>query len=181
MIGISQGRFELRGEFAGFIRTATGKRRMLLRAGFDDWRLKMPKDLRRQWADRLTPGHNIAVVGVEQRDEWSGTVRRVVSQVQLLTPPVSASRPDPCATCTVRVCAKKNCWKSGGKELWEALQAQIDERGLSENVKLKAVGCLGNCKRAPNAIAEDRHHERCGPAAAGAILARATAHSGSAV
>jgi len=174
MICSPQLRFELRGEFGGFIRTASGKRRMLLRNGADEWRLKVPKPIRQQLSGQLTPGHQIAVAGVEHRDSWSGAVRRVVSQVQLLTIHVSPPTPSPCASCTIRVCAKKNCWKSGGKELWVALQQQIDERGIGDAVKLKAVGCLGNCKRAPNAVAADRHHERCGASAAGTMLAQVT-------
>src|SRR3712207_5524131 len=101
MVALPRSRFELRGEFAGFIRTASGKRRMLLRSGADEWQLKVPKELRRQLVPHLSPGHNIAVLGIEERDEWSGAVRRVVSQVQLLTFQKPALPPGPCSTCTI--------------------------------------------------------------------------------
>ncbi len=172
MSGLPPVKFELRGEFTGFIRDDAGKRRMVLRRGTEEWRLKVRKDLRSQLADQLQPGQHIAVSGLEESNERSGSVRRVVLGVEVIDrSPAHGLQPAPCAVCTVRVCAKKNCWRNGGKELWEALQREITVGGMAEKVKLKAVDCLDNCKRAPNAAAKNRFYQRCAAGSAAAILA----------
>jgi (2Fe-2S) ferredoxin len=170
----SRSRFELRGEFAGFVRNAEGKRRMLLRARGEEVSLKVPKELRRRLDGLLHPGHVLAVAGVEKRDPFDGTVKRVVSHARLLSAP-APPRPAACAACPIRICAKKNCWRSGGKQLWETLGRRVEELGLAGRVELKATGCLGKCKCAPNVVAGERHHGRCSTAEADAILARAVA------
>lgn len=168
--------FELRGQFAGFFRTIFGKRRMILRAGGEDHELKVPKELRRELAGALVPGVEIVVTGFERPEDFTGRMRRVVSHIHFLTrPPVP---PDACATCTIRVCTKKNCWKQGGRELWHTLETRLAEQGLTDAVRLKAVDCLDNCKRAPNLELHHRLHQRGTPARVGEIVAQIAAELG---
>jgi hypothetical protein len=153
---LHESEFEVKGQFAGFVRDEQGKRRLLLQAGEETLFFKLPGSLRKQFADRLVTGHSIVVSGVEQRDQLSGWVRRIISRLQFLE-----VQPVACGHCTIRVCAKKNCWKSGGKELWQALEQEIASAGLIGAVRLKAVGCLDRCKRAPNLDCGDIELERC--------------------
>jgi predicted metal-binding protein len=149
--------FELRGEFAGFIRTVQGKRRMVLRTDGEEHLLKVPKELRHQLTTSLAPGTKVAVTGDEVVEEGEHAPKRVVSQVQRLT----SSGEAVIIHCPIRVCSKKNCWRSGGKELWHALEASLARRGLSDSVPLETVDCMDHCKRAPNAEWEGREFLRC--------------------
>ena len=69
----------------------------------------------------------IAVTGHEVIEEGGRGPKLVVSSVHLVT----ASGLEVPAGCPIRVCTKKNCWRSGGKELWHALEAELAERGLT--------------------------------------------------
>ena len=158
--------FELRGEFAGFIRTVQGKRRMVLRTDQEDHLLKVPRDLRHHLASTLSPGSHIAVSGEEELDEGKSDPKRVVSKVQLLTPSGTAVP----ILCPIRVCTKKNCWRSGGKQLWHALEESLARRGLADAVQLEAVDCLDDCDRAPTAEWQGCKFHRCTPADAEKIV-----------
>ena len=151
--------FELHGEFAGFIRTLLGKRRMVLRTGREDCFLKVPKALRHRLTGSLYPGSKIAVTGYEVMEEGGRGPKLVVSSVHLVT----SSGLEVPAGCPIRVCTKKNCWRSGGKELWHALEATLAERGLTGVVQLEGVDCLDHCKRAPNAEWQGCEFHRCHP------------------
>ncbi len=160
MSHLCESKFETRGEFVGFIRDESGKRRMLLRTGEqEELCFKLPGELRKRFADLLLPGRVVVVSGVEQHNKVGGWIRRVISKLEFLgapEPAANAHRP-------IRVCAKKNCWKQGGKELWQTLEQKLETAGLTDVIKLKAVGCLDHCKRAPNLACGHTHLERCTP------------------
>jgi NADH:ubiquinone oxidoreductase subunit E len=78
----------------------------------------------------------------------------------------------------IRLCTKKKCWKNGGKELWYGLEREIDESGLTGVVRLKAVGCLDNCKRGPNLEIEGCLHGRCNRRDAAALIRQIAGTSG---
>jgi (2Fe-2S) ferredoxin len=151
--------FELRGEFAGFIRTIQGKRRMVLHADHENWLLKVPKDLRHHLTTTLSPGSKIAVTGEEFFEEGHDGPKRVVSKVQFLTP---SGETIP-IHCPIRICTKKNCWRSGGKQLWQALEESLVRRGLAESVQLEAVDCMDHCKHGPNVEWQGCEYHRCSP------------------
>lgn len=164
-----QATFELTGMFEGFARNAEGKRRMLLRlSGGDVIELKVPKEIRKEFSDRLCPGAEVSVSGIEKRKLFRA-VKRIVSQLRILSDIGGQRRV--CAKCPIRVCSKKNCWKQGGKELWKYLEKRIEEEGLSEIVELKDVGCLKNCDYAPNICYNRKVRGECSKQDADAILA----------
>ncbi len=49
----------------------------------------------------------------------------------------------------LHVCMETSCIVQGSSEIKEALQAQMDERGLTETCQVKGVGCMGLCARGP--------------------------------
>jgi sirohydrochlorin cobaltochelatase len=50
----------------------------------------------------------------------------------------------------VLICTKgKTCRKRGAKEVYCALQQQIEDQGLEDEIRLKKVDCLGRCGRGP--------------------------------
>ncbi len=181
--------FELAGSYGGFVFTPEGKRRLLLRAGDgQEHLLKVPRLLRRRMIGKFTPGEPVRVAGTEEIDPATGKSKRVVDRVlppdaapaSLLVDLAAVSGPAsppaaPAVVCTVRVCAKKSCWRRGGRELWDALVQARDAAGLADRVELRQTGCLDRCKHGPNADAGRREHSRCSPRDAAAILAQAAA------
>ncbi len=170
--------FELTGEFGGFIYTDAGKRRMVLRAGEREYLLKVPKELRRRVIANFRPGEEVFVTGVEERDAVTGAtsrwlVTRVQSAASARAPAEAAAPPWRGASGPILVCVKKNCWRAGGRELWHALERELDAQGLAAAMELKAVHCLDRCKQAPNAEWRGCAFRRCAPADATAIVAHA--------
>ena len=120
--------------------------------------VKVPKALRHRLTGALSPGSRIFVTGHEKWEEGRGP-KLVVASVHLVT----ATGLEVPAGCPIRVCTRKNCWRSGGRELWQALEITLAERGLTGVVELRGVDCLDHCKRAPNAEWQDYEFHRCSP------------------
>lgn len=53
---------------------------------------------------------------------------------------------------SILVCQKSDCRKRGGKEICEALEEHLREKGLEEHVTIKSTGCMKRCKAGPNVI-----------------------------
>ena len=167
--------FEMAGQFGGFVFTEAGKRRMLLRCGEETCLLKVPRLLRRRIIGKFGLGESIRVAGLQERDPATGVLKQIVSQVL-----PSGGHPVPMAAvvaCTIRVCAKKNCWRQGGQELFQAIDRQLDALGRPENIKLKAVGCLDHCKQAPNVECGSHVYKGCTPRDAEAMVTRIASRS----
>lgn len=124
--------------------------------------LKVPKHLRKALKESLNPGEKLVASG--NLDTVNGSERRVVWRVRV-------AGGAECVSCPIRVCARKNCWRNGGKELWKNLERQIAAAELGGVVKLKAVDCLDECKHGPTAECAGRIHRRCAPHDAAQILA----------
>lgn len=52
----------------------------------------------------------------------------------------------------VLICGKSNCWKRGGKEVYQQVEACLQRQGLTEAIEIKQTGCLSQCKKAPNMV-----------------------------
>ena len=55
--------------------------------------------------------------------------------------------------CTVRICQGTGCVSAGSRKLTEALQTEIDARGL-DDVEIKRTGCHGFCERGPIVVTD---------------------------
>ena len=171
--------FDLTGEFGGFVFTAAGKRRMVLRSGGQDYLLKVPRLLRRRVIGTFRAGQVLRVAGAQELDGRGAVSRRVAEQIvpdgsNFVPPPVQARA----TVCTVKVCAKKNCWRSGGQEIFKALKQEAAAGGLADRVEIKAVGCLDRCKQAANLDTPWREYRHCTARDAKSILAEVAAALG---
>ena len=137
---------------------------MVVRVGSEEVYLKVPKQLRRELDALLVSGDEIIAEGHDEAEHDGPPRRRIVEQVRLVRG--EARR----GLATIRICAKKNCWRRGGQELWRELEQKIESAGLGDRVRLKAVGCMDHCKRGPNVEAADRHFHHCTARRAGEIL-----------
>ena len=177
--------FELTGNFGGFVFTEEGKRRMLLSQGGQDRLLKVPRILRRRIIGKFRTGEPIRVAVTEERNPDTGQLKQIVSHVMPSGAPEGAVETDfaevpsssvmPAVSCMVRVCSKKNCWRKGGRELWEALRQEAGASGhAASNIEIRQVGCLDRCKQAPNVDCGNRVYSRCSPHQASTIIDQAT-------
>ena len=146
--------FTFTGEFAGFIRLANGKRRLVLRALSQEMIFKVPREMREELEGMLLRGGTITVHGVEEHE---GEHHEFVVSALDLGP---GNRPE---ACLIRICDKKNCWKQGGREVAHALKEELENAGLSRMVRVKLVGCLDCCKRAPAMACNEHFMECCTP------------------
>ena len=163
--------FDLTGEFGGFIFTAAGKRRMVLHAGGQDYLVKVPRLLRRRVIGTFRAGQVVRIVGTQEIDGRRVAEQIVLGGVEAVPPPAQTRA----TTCTVKVCAKKNCWRTGGQEIFKALKQEAAACGLAERVEIKAVGCLDRCKQAPNLDTPWREYRHCTVRDAQSILAEVAA------
>ncbi len=157
--------------------TESGKRRMLLEAD-REWLLKVPRILRRRIIGKFRVGDLLRVAVTEERDPETGVLKPVVSHVlpETADSGTGVSRlasAAPVGSCVVRVCSKKNCWRQGGRELWDALARQLAASGHAERIEIRQVGCLDRCKQAPNVDGAQRVYSHCSPHEAGEIIAQA--------
>lgn len=57
---------------------------------------------------------------------------------------------------TILVCQKSDCCKRGATSLMKALQTELNDRGLAEQVKIRGTGCMKQCKAGPNLVMPDK-------------------------
>ena len=153
--------FDLTGEFGGIVLTGAGKRRLRLRVGGTERLLKAPRELRRRLIGRFRPGQTIRVSGTEERHDPEGADKWVVSAVLPVDGAANAAGTASTPTAPIRVCAKRDCWRQGGRELYAALEHGLEARGLDGQVRLKAVNCLDRCKQGPNIDWGREEFSRC--------------------
>jgi NADH:ubiquinone oxidoreductase subunit E len=60
------------------------------------------------------------------------------------------------AKATILVCQKSDCVKRGADGVCQALQGALRDRGLADQVTIKATGCMKNCKAGPNLVMPDK-------------------------
>lgn len=57
---------------------------------------------------------------------------------------------------TILVCQKSDCCKRGGNAVIQALQSELADRGLAEQVTIRGTGCMKQCKAGPNVVMPDK-------------------------
>ncbi len=165
--------FCLEGRFIDFvIKDGYKLKGLLLATSEGECYIKLAKHLRAAFDLRLPAGTWLQVVGEKKFYKDTGEVKfkaervmaargsvEITEEVPTLTTPSekpkekSASR---AKSSNILVCQKSSCMKRGGKQLCQALAASISERGLEDQVTIKATGCMKQCKAGPNLIMPDK-------------------------
>ena len=160
--------FRLRGQFLGFV--APDAKQIRLATPTGEFTVKLPKELRPGLNRELTLGDWLEVIGSQTRDLESGKLKlkaeRVLtlpqSQPATTTPselvPIQAipnAQSRPYRKAEILVCQKSDCCKLGGNALMRELQAELNQRGLTD-IQLKGTGCMKRCKAGPNLIMPDK-------------------------
>lgn len=174
----SKSEFMLQGQFLSFA-AKDGYKLKYLRLATPDgeqW-IKLPKELRGSLYRSLVPGSWIQVYGYRKVCLKKGTIALKAYQVNpvvggmngageiKLDPVQFTSAIDPIPQVAAQtetkpecilVCQKSDCCKRGAKALVAALQTELDDRGLSDQVKIKPTGCMKRCKAGPNLVMPDK-------------------------
>lgn len=125
----------------------------------EEYSIKVAKELRGKLAKHLEPGCWLKVTGMRKYELHKGEVKYKAYRIQLLEEEISqncASKPTSSkkgkAKAKVMFCQKSTCWKKGGKAAYQLLQNELEKRGIADQVDIKTVGCLKQCKKAPNMV-----------------------------
>ncbi|MGH1394991.1 MAG: (2Fe-2S) ferredoxin domain-containing protein [Trichormus sp.] len=151
--------FCLEGRFIDFVIKDGYKLKGLLVGTYDgEYYVKLAKNLRYSFDWRLQPGTWLQVAGEKKCDRKSGKValkaERVMAATGHISTPTQTKAPQKKAT--ILMCQKSDCMKRGGKSLCQALEAALSDRGLEDQVTIKATGCMKNCKAGPNIVMPDK-------------------------
>ncbi|AFY65880.1 (2Fe-2S) ferredoxin domain-containing protein [Geitlerinema sp. PCC 7407] len=128
--------------------------------------IKIPKEDRFRLPEVLSLGVWVHVEGERKVDFKKGLVKHKahtivptsVEQTGGATSPAAAQPPAPATAkpACILVCRKSDCWKRGGREVSAALQTNLRDRGLDEQVTIKETGCMKRCKAGPNIVMPDK-------------------------
>ncbi len=129
-----------------------------LRTHRGDIEIKVAKVLRDRWRpESLCPGMIVEISGREIYDALTGRTKFKADVVH--TPSMSVLRPEVLPTETRRCQQSAQpegtiliCRKCQEKSVCKALTAELENRDLSDCVKVKFTGCLKRCKAAPNVV-----------------------------
>lgn len=170
----------LKGQYAGAYRSDKGKvKGLMLQAGAEEYSIKLPKYLRPMLVRELVPGDFVQVWAYLEDERWRAinvlplpeceaeTLRQQWSD---LTPVTELPQPQPQRMC-IEVCSKGKCFKQGGRQVYDDLQAAVDSDPELSHVSVKATGCMKACKHGPNLrLPSGKMLHRATPAAALAQL-----------
>ena len=137
-----------------------------------EYEVKVSKELRNRLSEirkQLKLGCSLKVVGKKEYKVNKGKVKYEADLVEFLEKPQSkfvedSDSPLDRQSSTIEAqaqvkpkakvlfCQKSTCWKKGGKAAYEALQEELENRGLADRVTIQKTGCLKQCKKAPNMV-----------------------------
>ena len=123
-----------------------------------EYTIKVAKELRKKLNIKLEPGCLIKVTGVRKNEIHKQKVSYKAYNIELLKKPVSKTVKSSSSSATaipkakVLFCQKSTCWKNGGKEAFQRMKAELENRDIADRVEMKTVGCLKQCKKAPNIV-----------------------------
>ncbi|MDJ0901070.1 MAG: (2Fe-2S) ferredoxin domain-containing protein [Xenococcus sp. MO_188.B8] len=133
----------------------------------EEYSIKVAKELRSKLAKHLTSGCWLKVTGMRKYELHKGQVKYKAYRVELLAEKLSQHFASDTTDISkiakpkakVLFCQKSTCWKKGGKSACQLLKAELEKRGIADQVDIKTVGCLKQCKKAPNmVIMPDKAH-----------------------
>jgi (2Fe-2S) ferredoxin len=150
--------FSLEGKFLSFEFEDGYKRKYLrVKTVEGEYRVKLAKYLRSSLGLELQPGDVVRIFGERKFDSKKGSLKLkaerviVIDRQQPMTPATLVKQQTK-AKASILVCQKSDCMKRGGKAVCQALQASLSDRGLENEVEIKATGCLKQCKAGPNLV-----------------------------
>lgn len=154
--------FSLEGRFLSFeVEDGYKIKRLNLATADGQICIKLSKEARASVRGVLTPGDWVWVFGEQYLDRDTEATKykaylikqAVPGQTPALSIPESVEeKPKSPPKATILVCQKSDCMKRGGKAVCQRLQQELADRGLTDRVAVKGVGCMKECKAGPNLV-----------------------------
>lgn len=124
-----------------------------------EYTIKVAKELRKKLNTKLKPGYSIEVTGIRKNEIHKQKISYKAYNIKLLRKPVSETAKSPSSKkvtaipkAKVLFCQKSTCWKNGGRAAFQCMKEELENKGIAERVEMKTVGCLKQCKKAPNIV-----------------------------
>lgn len=162
--------FQAVGEFIGVIFKNDDKIKYLrVMISAQEYRVKLPKELSHNFDPNLSIGSWLEISGTKTIGRKKGVLKLEALSLSITSPPSTSSvqgsdlqtaiakkKKSAC----ILICQKSDCWQHGGKEVYQQLEEELRDRGISDQVQLQKTGCQKQCKKAPNLVImpnKDRH------------------------
>jgi (2Fe-2S) ferredoxin len=166
--------FNLQGRLLGFVFEDGYKLKYLrLATAEGELCIKMAKPLRVSFDRSLMPGDWVRVAGETKLDRKTGESKQKAYILERTAPAVThaplkvSAAPAPAAQpkATILVCQKSDCCQRGARQVCQAIEASLRERGLEDRVTVKGTGCIKQCKMGPNVVVmpDKTRYSRCHP------------------
>jgi (2Fe-2S) ferredoxin len=153
--------FTLEGRFLGFeIEDGFKIKRIQLATADGEFSIKLSKESRASVQGVLTPGDWLNISG--EKVTKDGEVKYKAYRIIQASPgqPTNAQpthkQPKKQPKAAILVCQKSDCMKRGGTKICQALQTELSDRHLTDQVTIKGTGCMKQCKAGPNLIMPDK-------------------------
>jgi (2Fe-2S) ferredoxin len=166
--------FSLIGQFEGYALSQSGKvRRLHLETSQGLCSVKLTHAscidlLRGVLSESIQRGSWLEVTGVQKIDPQGGVKSLKAERVMVATFPKELDPPcvglldlpivQQSAKAKVLVCQQSSCRKRGSKQIQWAVEREIGDRALDQQVCVKAVGCLKHCSKGPNLVINKTHY-----------------------
>lgn len=122
--------------------------------------VKLAKHLRAAFDLRLPPGTWLKITGVKKYDSETGEIKlkaeRIMASLGNEDTREALDDIKPAKKVTILMCQKSDCMNRGGKAVCQALEKELRDRNLSNQVTIKGTGCMKNCKAGPNLVMPDK-------------------------
>jgi (2Fe-2S) ferredoxin len=121
--------------------------------------IKLSKEARVSIGRPLTPGEWILATGRQKRDD--GEIKFKAYSISRISPTLQheESQPKPLersVTQTILICQKSDCCKRGAIAIRQMLEAEVSDRNLDNQIRIKGTGCMKDCKAGPNLVMPDK-------------------------
>jgi (2Fe-2S) ferredoxin len=165
---------KLEGRFLQWQKSKSGKPKgILIQTSTVVQSVSVGKNLRVLLSDLLTPNMSISLQAKVKKKRLVAKFLVLIPSdgctvSQLMLQPTSNQSIAKSAAIEVKVCNSKQCCKNGGVEICRVLEKLQLEPNI--DIKIKKVGCFGDCQRAPVIKIDGQKYQRLTPSAVGSLV-----------
>ena len=123
-----------------------------------EYSIEVAKESKKLLSKHLKPGCWLKITGMRKYELHQGEVKYKAYTIELLPEQVDIQTASSNSTTTTKpkvkvlICQSSTCWKNGGKAACNMLKAELQAKGIAEQVEVRTTGCLKQCKQAPNLV-----------------------------
>lgn len=153
--------FTLVGRLEDFVVNSKGRVKSLyLSTPEADYAIEVAKEQANILSHYLKPGCYLKVMGMRKNKLHQAEISYKAYSIELLPEQVNSSNTvikTHKSKAQILVCQGSSCWNQGGRATYELLKAELQAKGIIEQVAIKTTGCLKQCKQAPNLVMPNRN------------------------